>query len=75
MERFKIYHILKSGFVKMKDGTVIKESPFVFDFCVLTDQELEIFRESKEEVSIELDLETTNSQVKSALRELYNKFI
>ncbi len=52
MERFKIYHILKSGFVKMKDGTVIKESPFVFDFCALTDQELEVFRESKEEVSI-----------------------
>ena len=47
----------------------------MFDFCSLSDQELEVFRESKEEVSIELDLDATNSEVKSSLRDLYNKFI
>jgi len=56
IERFKIYHVMKNGFVKMKDGTVSKDSPFVFDFCGVNEQEIEVFRESKEEVSLELDL-------------------
>lgn len=45
---------MKDGCYRFKTGEVSKESPFVLEFCMVSEQEVEIFRESKEELAVEL---------------------
>jgi hypothetical protein len=79
IERTKVATILKPLPLKKDKGEfqlLCKiENPFILPYSKIDEHELERFRDSRECISLRYELEAEDTQIRNALRGLYNLYI